>query len=182
MNKAYNRDILDWDSFPDYDIICCDPPWEQKMVNYFETLMFKSGQIKPQNTIIDILQKLAKLSHKNKPVFIEYSIKGYKKVIDTMVNEGHLFYSCVESLQENGKPYCILVLNSIDFEPDGTKQGFNIIDFTCDNFKFKTVFDPFAGIGKTAKRFIKNNKTYIGSEINTQRLNKLKEVLWAEQQ
>ena len=72
MNKAYNRDILDWDSFPDYDIIWCDPPWEQKMVNYFETLMFKSGQIKPQNTIIDILQKLAKLSHKNKPVFIEY--------------------------------------------------------------------------------------------------------------
>ncbi len=182
MNKAFNKDIMSWDKFPEYDIIWCDPPWENKMVKFFETMMFKSGQRKPNNSIEDIIEKLAVLAHKNKPVFIEYSLKGSDDIIAIMINAGHLFYSKVESLQENGNPYCILVFNSIDFEPDGSKQGFKIIDFTCQNFNFDIVFDPFAGIGKTAKTFIKNGKSYIGSEINTERFNKLYKVLWEEQQ
>lgn len=172
---------MDWTEFPKYDIIWCDPPWEQKMVNYFETMMFKSGQEKPKNTIENIISKLAELSNTDKPVFIEYSIKGFELIVDIMIGYGHNFCEKVYSIQENGNPYFILVFNSENYSPDGSKKGFEIINQTCKDLDFKTVFDPFAGIGKTAKYFIKNDKIYIGSEINKERFNKLKRVTWPEQ-
>ncbi len=183
MNKAINKDIMSWELFPEYDIIWCDPPWEQKMVKYFETIMEKDGYLKPCNTIQDIIGKLAELASLDKPIFIEYSIKGFELVVDIMCNHGHRFCNNVYSTQENGNPYFILVFNSETYSPDGSKQGFKIIDFACKDLKFNIVFDPFAGIGKTAKTFIKNGKTYIGSEINPIRYSKLKKILqWEEQQ
>ncbi len=172
---------MDWNVFPEYDIIWCDPPWQQKMVNYFETMMVKTGQKKPNNTIVEIIGKLASLASRDKPIFIEYSIKGSYEVMEIMDLKGHFFNTIVFSLQENLNPYCILVFNCIDFKPNGDMQGFKIIEDTCDNLNFTTVFDPFAGIGKTAKAFIKKGKIYIGSEINTERFNKLKKVVCPEQ-
>ena len=181
-SQVFNKDIMSFDKFPEYDIIWCDPPWENKMVKFFETMMLKQGQTKPNNTIENIIEKLAILSDKSKPVFIEYSIKGFDLVVEIMQNHGHNFCNNVYSKQENGKPYFILVFNSEDFSPDGKEVGFKIITQTCKKLKFQTVLDPFAGIGKTAKAFIKNDKTYIGSEINIERFNKLKKVVWQEQQ
>lgn len=181
MNQAFNKDIMDWEKLPEYDIIWCDPPWEQKMVKFFETMMFKSGQKKPLNTIENIILKLAILSKKNKPIFIEYSIKGYELIVTIMTQNGHIFCEKVCSFQENGNPYLVLVFNSENYSPDGSKKGFEIINQTCKDLSFDVVFDPFAGIGKTAKSFLKNNKTYIGSEINKDRFEKLKKVLWQEQ-
>lgn len=173
---------MEWNKFPDYDIIWCDPPWEQKMVNYFETIMHKTGQLKPRNKIENIIKKLAILSSVHKPIFIEYSIKGFELVVDIMCQHGHNFCNNVFSKQENGNPYFILVFNSEEYSPDGNRQGFKIIDALCKDIRFETVFDPFAGIGKTAKQFIKNRKSYIGSEINESRFNKLKQVIWEEPQ
>jgi hypothetical protein len=182
MSNVFNKDIMEWDIFPEYDIIWCDPPWQQKMVNYFETMMVKTSQKKPNNTIVEIIGKLASLSSRNKPIFIEYSIKGSDEVVAIMALQGHFFNGIVETTQENGNPYYILVFNSTGFKPNGKKKGFKIIEDTCENLNFTTVFDPFAGIGKTAKVFIKKGKSYIGSEINTERFNKLKKVVWPEQQ
>lgn len=178
--EVYNKDIMSWDKFPEYDIIWCDPPWEQKMVKYFETMMFKNGQEKPNNTIEKIIKRLAFLSSIDKPIFIEYSIKGFELIVDIMSEYGHNFCENVYSIQENGNPYFILVFNSENYSPYGSKKGFEIINQTCKDLNFKTVFDPFAGIGKTAKHFIKNDKIYIGSEINKERFNKLKKVIWQE--
>lgn len=171
---------MDWNAFPDYDIIWCDPPWNQKMVNYFESILLKDGQQKPGNSIECIIDKLGELSSVEKPLFIEYSTKGFEFIIKTITNRGHVFSNNVFSTQENGNPYVILVFNSADYSPAGDKRGFKIIDDVCDNLKFNIVFDPFAGIGRTAKAFTRNGKTYIGSEINTQRFNKLKKVIWDE--
>lgn len=170
---------MDFNEFPEYDIIWCDPPWEQKMVSYFETLMFKNGYKKPHNTIEKIIGQLALLANKHKPVFIEYSIKGFELIVDIMTKQGHSFCNNVYSLQENGNPYFILVFNCEHYSPNGSKQGFNIIDSLCKEFAFNIVFDPFAGIGKIANRFLKNGKNYIGSEINPLRFNKLQKV-WQE--
>lgn len=173
---------MSWDKFPNYDIIWTDPPWEQKMVNYFETIMFKAGYQRPNNSLESIIGHLGKLANPEKPIFIEYSIKGFELIVDIMSDYGHNFCNNVYSKQENGNPYFILVFNSENFSPDGSRQGFKIIDATCQYLNFNVVFDPFAGIGKTAKSFIKNGKTYIGSEINPERFNKLKQVIWEEQQ
>lgn len=178
---VYNKDIMDWNVFPKYDIIWCDPPWNDRMVKFFETMMLKKGYKKPNNTIIDIITKLSELSDINKPIFIEYSVKGSELVIDLMCQNGHVFTKKITSTQSNGKPYLILVFNT-DFTPNGNCIGFDIIKDVCNRFSFNTVFDPFAGIGKTANAFIKCNKTYIGSEINPYRFEKLKKVTWQEQQ
>jgi hypothetical protein len=182
MSKIFCKDIMDWKIFPEYDIIWCDPPWEQKMVNYFETMLHKSGYQKPNHTIHQIISQFAKLSCINKPVFIEYSVKGYLLVLDIMIKHGHVHTSTIHSKQENGNPYVIIVFNYLGRMPNGNMQGFKIIDSLCTILSFTTIFDPFAGLGKTAKRFIKNQKNYIGSEINPQRFNQLKKIVWGEQQ
>lgn len=182
MSKAFCMDILDWDEFPNYDIIWCDPPWEQKMVNYFETMMQKNGYKKPNNYIDKIIEHLAKLSCINKPIFIEYSVKGYFRVLDIMIKHKHSHFETIYSKQENGKPYVILVFNYFGTLPDGNMHGFKIIDSLCSILNFTTIFDPFAGLGKTAKKFISNNKNYIGSEINPHRFIKLKKAIWDAQQ
>ena len=181
MSKAINKDIMSWDKFPDYDIIWCDPPWEQKMVKYFETMMYKSGQQKPNNNIEQIIKKLADLSSKEKPIFIEYSINGSELIASIMQSSGHVLNNITNSTQENNMPYCILSFNTTNCL-DGSNKGFSIIDYACQNIDFNVVFDPFAGVGKTAKSFIKNGKTYIGSEINVVRFNKLSKVIWHAQQ
>lgn len=179
--NVYNKDIMSYDKFPDYDIIWCDPPWEDKMVKFFETMMVKNGYKRPGNNITDIITKLSELSDINKPVFIEYSIKGSELVIDIMRKNGHYFNEQIASTQSNGKPYLILVFNT-DFKVNGKCIGFDIIDDICTRLDFQTVLDPFAGIGKTASRFLKHNKNYIGSEINPYRFEKLKQIVWQEQQ
>lgn len=181
MSKAINKDIMSWEKFPDYDIIWCDPPWEQKMVKYFETMMYKSGQKKPNNNIEQIIKKLADLSSKEKPIFIEYSIKGSELIASIMQSSGHVLNNITNSTQENNMPYCILSFNTTHCL-DGSKIGFSVIESVCKSLDFNVVFDPFAGIGKTAKSFIKNGKTYIGSEINVLRFNKLSKAIWHAQQ
>lgn len=178
---VFNKDIMSFDSFPKYDIIWCDPPWKNKMVKFFETMMFKKGFKRPNNNIEEIIKKLALLSDVNKPIFIEYSINGSDLVIDLMKKYNHKFNAKIKSTQSNGKPYLILVFNT-NFKPNGKCIGFDIINDNCNRFQLKKVFDPFAGIGKTAQVFIKNNKIYIGSEINPYRFEKLKKITWQEQQ
>lgn len=182
MNKAYCKDIMHWEEFPKYDIIWCDPPWGQSMVKYFETLMAKEYLIRPNHTIEDIIDKLASLAIIGKPVFIEYSIKDHDMIVLTMKKYGHIFDGITYTTQENGKPYCILCFNTYGYFPLGKYKGFEIINHVCDTFRFNSVFDPFAGIGKTAKYFIKNGKQYIGSEINPSRFKKLQKILWDAQQ
>lgn len=176
-SKAINKDIMSWTAFVDYDIIWCDPPWEQKMVNFFETILEKSGNKKPNRTIEEIINHLGKHANNEKPLFIEYSIKGHELVVDILQKRGHKLIDKVYSTQENGKPYVILVFNTQPGLIDGSCKGFKIIDSLCKNLSFKVVFDPFAGIGKTAKSFLRNNKFYIGSELNPSRFKKLNEVI-----
>ena len=56
-------------------------------------------------------------------------------------------------------------------------NGFDLVTEACIKLNAKTVFDPFAGIGKTAKAVMKAGAEYIGSEYNPQRYKKLKTVM-----
>ena len=98
-----------------------------------------------------------------------------------MQASGHVLNNITNSTQENNMPYCILSFNTTHCL-DGSKRGFSVIESVCKSLAFNVVFDPFAGVGKTAKSFIKNGKTYIGSEINVLRFNKLSKAIWHAQQ
>ena len=77
----YNKDIMDWNEFPAYDMIWCDPPWEQRMVKYFETVMKRDSGREASNTITNIINKLGSLASTEKLIVVEYGIKGHELVI-----------------------------------------------------------------------------------------------------
>ena len=174
-SAAFNCSILSWAEFPESDLIWTDPPWEQKALNMFQTMMRKhTGQVQ-DDKIETLIEHLARLSHKNRPVFIEYSIKGHEMVLNEMIRAGHTHNENIQCLQQNGKPFLILSFNNTYTFPRNLK-GFDNIKHAVEVFKPRVVFDPFAGEGQTARTFINTGVSYIGSEPNTWRFTKLQKV------
>lgn len=175
MTKNFNKDIMNWSTFPDYDILWCDPPWEQRLVKWFETMQYKQAKIeRPNNTIEGIIKQLGKLSSKNKPLLVEYGMKGYDLVIRILTEQGHKHLRIIHLTQVNGNPYVLLVFNKeLKWE---IGKGFQTITRTLLNHQKSVVFDPFAGIGNSAKAVRAANCTYIGSELNPVRFEQLKKI------
>lgn len=173
--KNYNKDIMHWKEFPAYDMIWTDPPWCNGMVKFFQTQLKKdTGEI-IEHTIEDIITQLAILSDKTKPVIIEYSEKGSDYVVKTMELNGHKFISKNVCMQSMGRAFVILVFN-VEIDICKTEKGANIITETLIGLNYNTIFDPFAGVGFTAKAVLKAGKNYIGSELNPKRYSKLIKV------
>ena len=176
MNKAYNTDILKIKSFPsNYDIVYTDPPWEQRMVRLFETMIAKDGGARAGNSIEAILNKLGSLSDTSKPLFIEYGMKGYGLVEEIMKHNGHKLNETQILMQSMGRPFVVMSFNT-DFIIDSKLKGFNIVKHTVIGTGAKLVVDPFAGIGQTAKAVIKSGANYVGYELNPKRYERLKKV------
>lgn len=160
------------DKFPEYDIYYTDPPWEQRMVKFFQTQLNKDTGKLVDNTIDDILIKMAKLSNKNKPVFIEYSIKGTSRVIDIFTKYGHKYHATTQARYDNDRPFHVITFNTdINIPKDiGMKE---LVMYCVKETKAKVVFDSFAGIGFTCKYVKKMGADYIGYELNPKRYNKM---------
>lgn len=166
------KDIMDYDRFPDYDMIWTDPPWEQKMVNFFQTIMRRDSGREASNTIHNILGKLAKLSDPDKLIVIEYSQQGHDLVIQYMELYGHSHIRTQVRPQSNGKPQVYMIFNK-EFEVTLSK-GMRVVSDSLRKFKEPLrVFDPFAGIGATYAEVTRAGHHYIGSEINPARFAKL---------
>lgn len=172
MIKNYNKDILEWDEFPLYDLIWTDPPWNDGMMKFFQTQLKKDTGKILNHTSFDVINHLGKLANVNKPLIIEYSIKGHEDVIKIMELNNHKIISKNYAIQSMGRPFIIMVFNT-DIKVDSSKKGPNIIYDTLKDINFNIIFDPFAGIGHTAKAVKKANKIYIGSELNKKRYDKL---------
>lgn len=176
MIKNYNHDIMEWVQFPKYDIIYTDPPWEQKMVNYFQTVMKRDSGRTAYHSIEELIGQLALLADKQKPVYIEYSVEGWELVLKIMVDAGHTCRGVFNAMQSNNMPYKILFFNT-NVPPVTINKGFKVIADTLSHYyRGLTVFDPFAGIGKIAKTVRIIGDIYIGSEINPARFKKLCEA------
>lgn len=173
MNKCI--DIMDVNEFPDYDILYCDPPWEQRMVKWFETKMSKDVGYKPENTINGILTKLAQLASTDKPTYIEYGTKGINRVIQAMEAEGHTLVGVSKVKQSNYNDFVIISFNNAAHVPENL-VGFDIVKWVMEHEISDVVFDPFAGIGATAKVVLESGKKYIGYELNPKRFEKLEAV------
>lgn len=179
MNKYKCVDIMNLKEFPIADMIWTDPPWEQKMVKYFETILHKqTGKERPNNNIDDILNKFSKLSSKDylhKTIIIEYSKNTYQRVIDCMTNYGHKFIRVHKSIYQspNDLDYVLLVFNK-DLDMSSTLKGTKVITDALSKLPNKgVVFDCFAGIGATKKAVNKAGWKYIGYEINPKRYERL---------
>lgn len=175
MIRNFNKDIMDWHEFPKYyDIIWTDPPWGEGMVKLFQTMLKKDTGAIVSHGIHDILQQLFSLSDREKPLVVEYGVKGFDKVIEIAEVLGHKLISTNYRMQSMGRPFVILVFNRdvVISNDDGAK----IITNTLKGTDFEVVFDPFAGVGFTAKAVIKAGKIYVGSELNPKRFRKLLEI------
>lgn len=172
MVRHKNIDIMKVGEFPPYDIIYTDPPWEQGLVKMFETIQFKqTGIERPNNSIDEILNHLAKLSHTDKPIWIDYSVKGHERVLHIMKSKGHTFNEKKILIQTNGKPYIVMSFNTNIKMTDS--NGFDNIRDIVRKTKAEVVFDPFAGIGAIAKTVLGEGSDYVGYELNPARYKRL---------
>lgn len=166
---------MEWTEFPAYDMIWTDPPWEQKMVNFFQTIMKRDSGKEAKNTITAIITQLAMLSDNKKLMVVEYSITGHELVVDVMEKYGHTFKAKHQRTYDK-RPFLVLIFNQ-DIDLFDTKNESELITKTLDKLEnINVVFDPFAGIGFTAKAVRKAGKKYIGSEINPHRFKRLEAI------
>jgi DNA modification methylase len=179
MTKNYNLDIMEWSKFPEYDIIWTDPPWGNPMVKWFQTLMFKKTKKRVDYTINDILGKLGELSNPSKPLIVEYDQR--QKLIDEAISiltkYGHKHIKTIQAKQSTSAEFSIIVFNKdINIADPKITTGFTLLTESIREYRGTggcIVFDPFAGMGNTAKAVINAGATYIGSEINYERYLKL---------
>lgn len=166
---------MDVVSFPDYDLLWSDPPWDNTA--FWDTIYKKHTGKKTVHTNDGIYSKLFSLAHKNKPMLIEYSIhKDYNSVISLAEHLGHKNVQKITVTQSNGKPQILLLFNTDYRLKDGLK-GFDNITNTVKEMKPKQVFDAFGGIGQTANAFLRAGADYIGYELNPERYKRLKAVI-----
>ena len=177
MITTYNKNILDWNELPQHDIVWTDPPWEERMTKWFRTKMKKDTGKDVTFDFNSIINKLANLCNINKPLYIEYDIKYYHKIITLFESKGHKFVSKTTHMQVTKYPFVILTFNT-KIKPSEGGTGNDAIVNTLNQYPdTQIIFDPFAGIGSTAKDVQKTKHIYIGSEINTMRFNKLKTIV-----
>lgn len=176
MSRAFCKDIMEWGEFPEYDLLYTDPPWGERMVKFFETQQRKDTGEAPNNGLNLILNKLFTLAATNKPLIVEYGIQG-SEIIPRMAQEAsHRLFKSIKGIQSNGRPFMVFVFNAdISFDP--LSKGFDYPYQAVMQTGAKTVFDPFAGIGATAKAVHLAGAEYIGSEINAKRFARLESVV-----
>jgi len=175
-NEYFNKDIMEWDVFPEYDLLYTDPPWGVGLVKQFATMQKKQTGTRPQIDFVAIMNKLGDCASKDKPLVIEYAVKGFEYVRDLMVSKGHTFDETHFRIQSMGRPFVIMSFNCNLKLPENVK-GFDLIKQTVTSLNAHVVFDPFAGIGNTAKAVRDAGAKYVGSEINPARYKQLIKVL-----
>ena len=172
QNQYFNQDILDFNGFPEYDILYTDTPWGERMVKQFQTMMFKQTGIKVNNTLIQILTHLGKHASKDKPMFIEYGINGWEEMVEIMQSCGHKLNEVKTLYQSMNRPFIVASFNTTMPIPD--KKGFEVVKTILRSVApTGKVFDPFAGIGQTKKAVNSVGWSYIGSELNPARYQRL---------
>lgn len=169
VNK--NVAIGEYFKFPKYDILYCDPPWEERMLKFFYT----KAKRQLDTSIYNIITQLGLLANNEKPFYVEYSIKGSDDIIHILKNCGHRHISTTTHLQTNKKPYVLLQFNT-NFVCEPNKKGGELVQYIVKQHNKPLVFDPFAGIGFTAKNVYKAGGRYIGYELNKERFDRLQEV------
>jgi hypothetical protein len=178
MSKAFNKDIMEWESFPEYDLLYTDPPWGERMVKWFNNLNEKDTGHKPSTDWKTIFDQLGRLADTSKPMVIEYQVKDWQDVVTVLRSHGHYFVKKTDGTQSMGRPFVLLHFNC-EFDFEDNLKGFEYVTDCVKKLEPKVVFDPFAGIGQTANAVQKAGASYIGSEMNPERFKKLKRIVSA---
>lgn len=176
-SQAILKDVLDWDAFPDYGMMWTDPPWETRMLRWFDTLQTKQTGSAPGHSLNEIIEHLARLAHYDKPTFVEYGMKGWQNIDVIMQTAGHKLGNVTEGVQSNGRPFMILSYNTDYRFPSTPMKGGQYIVAAVKALNPGVVFDPFAGIGFTYSYVKKAGADYIGSEINPARYERLAKAI-----
>jgi DNA modification methylase len=177
MNQAYNRSVGDWPSFPAYDLMYTDPPWNEGIMKLFQkSAMVKTGRASKE-TMKDALNQLFASAHRDKPMLVEFSARGWDKVVEIGKYCGHRYTGHALALQCNGKPMVVLSFNTDYLTPTLGLDEEGCIRAAIAALKPGLVFDPFAGLGVTAEIIIKCGARFIGGEMNGARYAELKKVI-----
>jgi len=158
------------------DLVFTDPPWEERMAKWFGTASRKAGGPSQSGSIDEILEKMFSLSPSDVPVFVEYGIKGYERVINIGKSQGYEFVTAFKAIQTTKYPYMIIQFNS-DMPSIDRPSGFDVLRSALKYHKPQKVFEPFAGLGKHAEIIRQSGADVVCCELNPARGQKAKERL-----
>lgn len=172
------RNIMEYSEqdVPPYELAWTDPPWQERMTKFFNTILRKQTGEVCHNTYDEIITQLARITHTERPLYVEHGLRGYEHAISLITAQGHSLTRTQEAVQLNKNPYVILCFNTSIFPEPGLK-GFESTRNVVRQYPAKSlVFDPFAGMGLTARAVVEGGGRYFGSEYNPLRCDKLEAV------
>jgi len=175
--EAYLRPVEEWDAFPAYDIIWTDPPWGEGMMQLFKRMATMAGGCPPAGSLAGALDAMFRLADSGRPMFVAYGVKGGDLPLAIADRRGHRLDRVSRCVQENGKPYVVFNFNSTSYAVRDGARGFDAVRETVRALRPAVVFDPFAGMGRTAAAVLGEGCGYIGSEMNVARHAKLAKVV-----
>ena len=173
---CFRRAVGEWESFPDYDVLWCDPPWGEGMLKLFARMARNAGHDPPADNLHGVLSSLFRLASTKKPLFVEYSHRGTDVPMRIAEHFGHTLAGVTYGVQTNDKPFVVLNFNTGGYTVPDNARGWDAVKHMIATFRPGVVFDPFAGLGKTAEAVVRAGATYIGSEMNPDRYRRLAEV------
>lgn len=173
-----NQDVMDWDAFPEYDMLYTDPPWSDGNVKYFETIMLKQTGIEaPKHSHRELYTHLFTLADTALPMLVEFSIKGYEPMVELAESLGHSL-NAISSATYGARPNKSLIMQfNTSHRIEDNLHGAALVSAAMQLHQPEVVFDPFAGIGFTANIVIKEGFTYTGSELNPARYERAAKVI-----
>ena len=178
LRKFLVSDIMNLpDDYADgCDLTYTDPPWENRMVKFFETSMRKSGFEPPKNDIDKIIERLFYLAPDGQPTFVEYGKVGMDRVIDIGKQFGFEFVRSIYGQQvQNKSPFVIIQFNSDMPKPQRMIKGFDVLHLAVQHHNPSCIFEPFAGLGVTTKIMDGLGVNVVAAELNPARAAKLRE-------
>ena len=144
-----------------------DPPWEQGMVKMAETYLLRRAGIEPPgHTIDELLEHMFRLAPKDRPCYVEYSIKGQDRVTYWGQFHGHMPGQVWPIRQGNGRPCVLMTFNNPMPLPSYTPRIKEAIALVMGYHKPALVFEPFAGRGDYIAPMVKLGARVRGIEIN----------------
>jgi hypothetical protein len=168
--------VSDWPAFPVYDICFTDPPWNAGIMRRFQRLAVEQGGSTSNDTLGQALGSLFRKAWVNRPLFVAYGMTAKALPMRLARENGHRLDAVSVCVQTNGKPFVILNFNTPRYTvPDGLR-GYETIAHAVRAFVTPVVFDPFAGIGRSAAAVLGAGGSYIGGEMNAARYRKLEDV------
>jgi hypothetical protein len=164
-----------FDTLPDFmreaDLLFVDPPWNLGNVNTFYT---KAGRSDYQTSFLEFYKRLFECIKDIDPhtCYIEVGKEYLAEFICELKTQYKYVTFFNSTYYHNKKNFCYVIMASRKkkaYKLDNLDEE-SIIEWICENETYDCIGDLCMGLGLVGINATKNNKKFVGTELNHKRL------------